>query len=113
MKIKISEEIINTVTRQELLKKTSEDGLHVKEDYYNVTITEKLVTYDDESTETIIDRQEEEIEKPSGDPFAGIDNPEKPELRKLEGGTWYTYNYDTSAWDIDSDQTDRHTIFNL
>ena len=105
----ITEEILDTQVSNEQIKTISEDGLHTSFDTKKITSITKLVTYDDESTETITERVESEV-----DPVAPINAEEvdtQLPMRKFNGVTWYRYNYDTSSWEVDSDQTDHHTIF--
>lgn len=108
-KTKISENILDTKTFNENTKKVSDDGLHISWDEKKVTLTTKLVTYDDESTETIIERTESEIEKPAPVSKSEV-NTQEP-MRRFNGVTWYCYNYDTKSWEVDSDQTDHITVF--
>ena len=108
-KTKISENVLDTKTNNEVTKKVSSDGLHVSFDEKKVTLTTKLVTYDDESTETIIERTESEI-----DDHAPVSESEKDTqlpLRRFNGVTWYSYNYDTKSWEVDSDQADHTTVY--
>lgn len=108
-KTKISETVLDTKTSNEITKKISDDGLHISWDEKKVTVTTKLVTYDDESTETIVERTESEIDEPAPVSESEV-NTQEP-MRKFNGVTWYCYNYDTNSWEVDSDQTDHITVF--
>jgi len=105
----ISENILKTETNKEITKKVSDDGLHISFDEKKITLTTKLVTYDDESTETIVERTESEIDEPAPVPESEV-NTQEP-MRRFNGVTWYCYNYDTNSWEVDSDQTDHITVF--
>ena len=108
-KTKISENVLDTKTFNENTKKVSDDGLHVSWDEKKVTLTTKLITYDDESTETIVERTESEIDEPAPVPESEV-NTQEP-MRRFNGVTWYCYNYDNNSWEVDSDQTDHITVF--
>ncbi len=83
--------------------------MHVSFDEKKVTLKTKLVTYDDESTETIIERTESEIDDHV--PVSESEKDTQLPLRRFNGVTWYCYNYDTKSWEVDSDQGDTTTIY--
>lgn len=108
-KTKISETVLKTETNNEITKKVSDDGLHISFDEKKITLTTKLVIYDDESTETIVERTESEIDDHAPVSESEV-NTQEP-LRRFNGVTWYCYNYDNNSWEVDSDQTDHITVF--